>query len=418
MNWWAVGKTTIKNLQTTSQSADNMDITEKEFASMLDLARRLIREPSPSLGERKVAELVEQEMRRIGYDDVRRDELGNVIGIVEGHSTGPSIMLNGHMDQVEVTDADKWQHGPFEGYRDDEFLYGRGAADMKASLAVMMHCGVLIKRYVPNWSGRVVLAAVVLEETGTGLGIRHTLEKIRPDAAIVGEPTANRLVIAHRGKVELIAVVRGKSCHASMPDKGVNPLFAMAEFIKRVAELEMPGDELLGKDTLVPTIVRTDQPCSNVVPSEIKLYLDWRCGPSQKQEELQAKLNTIIAECLTDGTSGEVTFSKFSGQCYTGKAVSHNSLAACFRIDRQHHVVQIAQNTLNKSLGMELEPTIMSGITDASVLHEKGVPTILFGPGDAGIAHMRDERIELAQMRQAAKGFLCLLDSLSRELKK
>ena len=395
-----------------------MQISEKEFESMLDFAKRLVRTPSPMLGEGKVADLIEQEMHKMGYEQVQRDELGNVLGVIIGRPEGPTIMLNGHMDQVEVTDADKWQHGPFEGYIDDEFLYGRGTADMKASLAMMVHCGALIKRYERNFAGKVVTAAVVLEETGVAIGTRHVLKKIRPDAAIVGEPTDNRLVVGHRGKGEFTAVVHGKSCHASMPEKGVNPLFTMAELIKRVAKLRMPGDELLGEATLVPTKLRTDQPCSNVVPSEVKLWLDLRCVPGQKRSVLLNELNTILRECLTGGANGKVALSKFSGQCYTGKTVNEDCWLSCFKVDAGQPLVQIAQKVLSETLGKEVKPAVAAYASDASALADCGVPTILFGPGEPSLAHVRDERIGLARMREAANGFLGLLAGLGKELKK
>lgn len=385
---------------------------EKEFEGMLAFAVKLIREPSPTLGEGAVAELVEQEMQRIGYDDVRRDEVGNVLGIIEGRGEGPTVMLNGHMDHVEVTDADKWQHGPFEARIDGGFLHGRGADDMKASLAVMVHCGALSKRYVPELAGRVVTAAVVLEETAAGIGTRHILNKLRPDMAIVGEPTGNRLVIGHRGRGEIVVVVRGKSCHASMPDKGVSPLLAMAEFIKRVSNLKMSGDEMLGEATLVPTIVRTDQPCSNVVPSEVTLWLDCRCVLGQKRDELLKELKTILNKCLTEGTRGEVSLAEFSGQCYTGKRVQADCWSGCFKIGPEKKLVQIAQKALSEALGRDVEPSVVRFCSDAAVLAEYGVETILFGPGEPSMAHVRDERIELAQMREAAKGLMKVLGSL------
>ena len=389
-----------------------MVISDKEFEDMVAFAKRLIQTQSPMGAEKKVADLVEEEMKKLGYDEVQRDEVGNVLGIIKGRSEKPTFMLNGHMDHVEVTDADKWQHGPFEGYADSDYLYGRGSADMKAGLAVMIHCGALIRSWIPNFPGRIVTAAVVQEETGAGLGTQHIVREIRPDAVIVGEPTGNKLIIGHRGKAELTAVVRGKSCHASMPDKGVNPLFAMAEFIKRVGQLEMPSDELLGRATLVPTKLQSDQPCTNVVPSEVKLWLDWRNVPGQEREDLLGVLNAILNECLTEGASGEVALAKLGGKYYTGKEVDQEAYMHCFKIDSRHPLVRTAMKALSKALGKRIEPDVVTYASDAAILAEHGLPTILFGPGEPSMAHVRDERIPLGQMREAAKGYLGLLAAL------
>ena len=389
-----------------------MEISDKEFEDMVRFAKQLVGCRSPMLGEGKVADLVEQEMKRIGYDEVQRDEVGNVLGIIKGRADKPRFMLNGHMDHVEAVDADQWEHGPFEGYTDDEYLYGRGSADMKAGLAVMIHCGALIKSWIPNFAGQIVAAAVVLEESGAGAGTLHALADIRPDAAIVGEPTGNKLVIGHRGKGELLAVVRGKSCHASMPEEGANPMFAMAEFIRRVGELEMASDELLGRATIVPTKLQSDQPCTNVVPSEIKLWLDWRSVPGQERDDLINELNTILSECLTEGTSGEVALAKLSGKYYTGIEVNQEACMPCFKIDARHPLVRTAQKALSKALGERIEPMVVTYASDAAILAAHGVPTVIFGPGEPSMAHVRDERIELAQMRKAAKGYLRLLAEL------
>ena len=392
-----------------------MIISDKEFEDMVGFAKRLIQAQSQTGAEKKAADLVEEEMKRLGYDEVERDEVGNVLGIIKGRAEKPTFMLNGHMDHVEVTDADEWQHGPFEGYADDEYLYGRGSADMKAGLAIMIHCGALIRSWVPNFTGQIVAAAVVLEETGAGLGTQHIVREIRPDAAIVGEPTSNELIIGHRGKGELIAAVQGKSCHASMPDEGANPLFAMAEFIRRVFELnelKMPSDELLGKATVVPTKLQSDQPCTNVVPSEVKLWLDWRAVPGQEREELVGTLNTMLSECLTAGTSGEVAVSRLSGKYYTGKEVDQEAYMHPFKIDARHPFVRTAKKSLSKALDRRIEPKVVTYASDAAILAEHGVPTVLFGPGEPSMAHVRDERVSLAQMREAAKGYLALLAGL------
>ena len=209
-----------------------------------------------------------------------------------------------------------------------------------------------------------------------------------------------------------MAVVRGKSCHASMPKEGVNPLFAMAEFIRRVGELKMPSDELLGRATLVPTKLQSDQPCTNVVPSEIKLWLDWRSVPGQERDDLINELNTILSECLTEGTSGEVALAKLSGKYYTGIEVNQEACMPCFKIDARHPLVRTAQKALSKALGERIEPMVVTYASDAAILAAHGVPTVIFGPGEPSMAHVRDERIELAQMRKAAKGYLRLLAEL------
>ncbi|NIA07270.1 MAG: M20/M25/M40 family metallo-hydrolase, partial [Actinobacteria bacterium] len=161
-----------------------------------------------------------------------------------------------------------------------------------------------------------------------------------------------------------------------------------------------------------PTKIQSDQPCTNVVPSEIRLWLDWRSVPGEERDDLLNKLNAILSECLVEGVRGEVAVAKVTGKYYTCKEVSQEACMPCFKIDARHPLVRTAQKALSKALGERIEPSVVTYASDASILAAHGVPTLIFGPGEPSMAHVSDERIELAQMRQAAKGYLRLLAEL------
>ena len=112
--------------------------------SLIAFCQRALQTPSVSGQEQAMAELMRERMLALGFDDVAFDRLGNVIGTIHGKRPGKTILLDGHMDTVDVIDAAEWSHDPFGGEIEDGKIYGRGASDMKGSdCAMVMAAGTL-----------------------------------------------------------------------------------------------------------------------------------------------------------------------------------------------------------------------------------------------------------------------------------
>lgn len=157
---------------------------------MAAFLRDLVQIPSLSTQEGAVAERIVAEMERVGLRDVRIDRMGNVVGWV-GPGHGPTLMLNGHMDTVRVSDPQAWSCAPFGGEVSDGLLYGMGACDMKGGLAAMIYGAKLLQDAETELEGNVVVACVAQEEPCEGLGSRVLIEEegIRPDWVVLCEPT-------------------------------------------------------------------------------------------------------------------------------------------------------------------------------------------------------------------------------------
>ena len=235
-----------------------------------DFTRRLIKTQSLPGHERAVAELVAAEMRSLGYDDVWTDEAGNVVGHIKATRTGGKrVMLNTHMDHVDVGDWSRWPHPPYGAALIDDEIWGRGASDLKGALACQVYAGAMIRKLGVDLPNDVYVAGVVLEEVG-GLGSMCLAEKLPVDFVIVGEPSANRIALGHRGRFEVHVTVRGKSVHASVPETGINPLYSVSRFLLSLRELrwEAHPDALeLGPTSIAPTLFSTDQSSPNVLPN-------------------------------------------------------------------------------------------------------------------------------------------------------
>ena len=176
---------------------------------MVAFARRLIQTPSLSGEEGAVAALVEAEMQRLDFDEVWRDATGNVIGVVRataasGRGLGPRrIMYNTHMDHVDVGDPARWPYPPYAATVADGAIWGRGAGDLKGPLACQVHAVAALKRLGRPLPNDCYVSAVVQEEVG-GLGARELVKTVQTDYCILGEPTANRIMRGHRGRVEVV----------------------------------------------------------------------------------------------------------------------------------------------------------------------------------------------------------------------
>lgn len=184
-------------------------------ASMLDFASRLVATSSVSLDEGKVADLVEEEMKTLGYDRVIRDDAGNVVGVLYGREASPTLLLNCHMDTVPLGADDVWTDKPLSGKIADGWLHGIGSADCKGGLAAQVYAGALLKRSLLPLKGNLVAAATVAEENGRSIGVRELLAKTLPEMdlaptwAVLGEPTGAGLYYGHDGWAEFEINIEG-----------------------------------------------------------------------------------------------------------------------------------------------------------------------------------------------------------------
>ena len=217
--------------------AEYFRLAEEMQPELLDFCRRIIETKSNSGEEKEVAELFAAEMEKLGYDEVFTDGWGNVVGLVKGTLPGPVLMYNGHMDAVDAGDPAQWEgydpytavidtqlmENPFTGEMEEtEVIHGRGAADLKCNLASQVYAGGVLAKMKKNgadFKGTFLLTAVVLEENGEMMGTIKLCEEalpahgIAPDAMVCCEPSSLKLMLGHRGRMEIRVEVKGRSCH-------------------------------------------------------------------------------------------------------------------------------------------------------------------------------------------------------------
>lgn len=395
-----------------SHSVDLVALARTYETDLVDFARRLIQTPSMPGEEGAVAALLEQEMRRLGYDEVRHDEVGNVIGLLYGTGGGRSVMLNTHLDHVSPGDPARWTDPPFSATVRDGAIFGRGAVDIKGPMACQVYAGGLLRAAGLRPVGDLYVVGAVFEECG-GLGSRRLAGALRTDCAVIGEPSSNTLRRGHRGRIGLVVEVRGRAAHASVPANGVNPHYGLAAFLARLQDLPMPSQQPFGSSSVAPTLYSTDNSSSNVIPSTARLYLDWRNVPAQSPDEVLATLRPLLDASMPPGATGGIRIDTEDMTTYTGVAESFPALFPSFVLDEDNPVLLAARHALEEALGRPFAPGIWGFATDGGHLMAAGIPTVGFGPGDEKQAHVANEHIEIAHMVEALAGNAALVRGLS-----
>jgi len=224
--------------------------------------RDLIAIKSVSSQEGDVIRRIEQEMLASGYDEVRIDGMGNILGRI-GH--GPRVIaFDAHVDTVDVGNPANWTVDPFKGDERDGIVYGRGACDMKGALASIVYGGRLIKELGLAADCTVWVVGSVQEEDCDGLCWQYIINEggLRPEAVVISEPTNLAVYRGHRGRMEIEVRTSGVSCHGSAPERGVNAVYKMAPIVADIERLNerLGGEPFLGKGTVTIAEIRSTSP--------------------------------------------------------------------------------------------------------------------------------------------------------------
>jgi succinyl-diaminopimelate desuccinylase len=388
-------------------------VAEQGKQDMVDFCRRLVRTPSPSGHEQAVAALIASEMETLGYDEIVVDGAGNVIGVLEGDGIGATVQFNTHMDHVDAGNPAMWPHPPFDGTVSDGYVWGRGASDVKGAIACQVHALAAIKRVGLPLAGRIEVTCVVQEEIG-GIGTKYLARGRRPDYAVIGEATSNRLAYAHRGSTYVTARWKGKSVHSSRPWDAINPHYSAAGFLLGLRAVEMFSDPILGQSSLAPTLYTLDNTSPNVTPGRADLTLNFRNVPSDTVEELLRRLGALQERTLEAGCIGECFVPPREVQTYTGFADADPQCFPPLLTPADHPLVSTSVQALEEAYGRPIQPFVWAFATDGGHLAEVGVPCVGFGPMEEKLAHTIDDRVSIHMLEEGYAGYMALGLALTR----
>lgn len=386
-----------------------------DIASTLNVGRlmaftkELIRTPSLSLEEKTISKIVEKEMKELGYDQVYRDSLNNVVGIIKGNRNGKSLLFNGHIDHAGVGTmpepfSAKEMDGSDWGYR-GPVIYGRGASDMKAGIAAMVHAGGMIKRMGFKPAGDVLVTCVAREEMARGEGIKALLDAgLKADYAVSGEASGLQVYLGHRGKSEWKVTTVGRTSHAGLPDAGVNAILLMNRFIRALEkDYPLPKHEFLGDASWTVIDINAEPGAlTPIVPDRCEAIFDRRFLPEETPEVLQAGLQAIIDHLSTEDAhfKATVALSKWFPAMYT---------------DPDNPVVKAALKARAKVLGNEGTPGSWYFGVDGTFLNQTGIPCVGFGPANEHLAHTPRDMVPMSQIAQACEVYANIIMDICGE---
>jgi acetylornithine deacetylase len=342
-------------------------------------------------GEAHAGEVARAAMARAGMDVTLqpvRPRRSNVIGVLEGRTPGPSVMLCGHLDTVGV----EGMVDPFVPRVEQGRLYGRGAQDMKGGIAAMIAAAGTL---ASSWTrGRLIVAAVVDEEYES-IGAEALVKEWRADAAIVTEPTDLTVAVGHKGFAWIEIVTHGRAAHGSRPEEGRD---AIARMGRVLVALEARDRELRarapvpfqGTGSLHASLITGGQELSSY-PEQCTLEMERRTVHGEDGRSVAAEVEAILARLRHEDPEFEAE----------SRLVTHRS---AYRLAEAHPLAQAVGAAIGRS-GRASAPVGMSFWTDAAILADAGIPSVLFGPGGAGL-HSTVEYVNVADV-VACRDILC-----------
>lgn len=378
----------------------------------LDLLKQLVAIPSvnpmgrdvtgPEYLETRLSDWLENFFGGLGVSHQRIEVLpgrANVIARFDSPGSATTILLDAHQDTVPV---EGMMIDPFRAEVRDGKLYGRGACDVKGGMAAMLAAFARLVCETPPGAANVIMSCTCDEEQ-TALGARDlaklwsdpardgSLISSPPSVAVVAEPTDLHIVVAHRGAMRWKLKTKGRACHSSRPQEGINAIYQMAHVL---SVLERYADELPGKIKPHPlcgpatiSVGRIQGGISvNTVPDECVIEIDRRCVPGENSAAVIPQVTAYLRERL------EVEFEMLPPWTDGATLSDHNNGPWADRLLPHIEAVVGTRQKVGVPYG-----------TNASRFAATGVPALVFGPGSIAQAHTVDEWIDINELRQASE---------------
>ncbi len=372
-----------------SNAAKIMELAKKEEESIAKFLADIVSIPSLSGKEKAVVERIGAEMDAAGFDEVRVDGLGSIIGRIGSGKT--IIAMDAHIDTVDVGNPDNWSFKPHQSFIKDGKVWGRGSADQKGGMASMVSAGKMIKKLGLEGDYTLLVTGTVMEEDCDGLCWDYLIreENVRPDVCVITEPTGLKIYRGHRGRMEIEARVAGVSAHGSAPERGENAIYKMAPLITEIEKLNerLKKDDFLGKGTVAMSDIRSTSPSFCAVADSCRVYLDRRLTAGETKETAVAEIKAIV-----EGVGGVVSIPVYNRPGYTGKIFPMEKYYPTWVIPEEHPAVQAAATSCRDLFGSVPKIDKWTFSTNGIALCGlHGIPCVGFGPGFEEQAHAPDE---------------------------
>ena len=375
---------------------------ESYEADMTAFLRERVKIPGESCQEKGHIERIEKEMKKVGFDKVEIDPMGNILGYM---GYGPTLIaFDAHIDNVGIGNIDNWEFDPYEGYENETEIGGRGTSDQLGGIVssvygakIMKDLGLLNDKYT------VLVTGTVQEEDCDGLCWQYIIneDKIRPEFVVITEPTDGNIYRGQRGRMEIRVDVKGVSCHGSAPERGDNAIYKMADILQEVRALndKLLDNDFLGKGTLAVSEIFYTSPSRCAVADSCAISIDRRLTDG---ETYQLALKEIEKLPSVQKYHAKVSMYKYERPSYTGLKYPTDCYFPTWVIPADHPATKAMVEAYR---GMYGEPKVDKwtfSTNGVSIMGRYGIPCIGLGPGKEAQAHAPNERTWKADLVKCA----------------
>ena len=391
---------------------------KKREDALANFLKDIVSIPSLSSQEGDVVKFMAEAMKTLGYDEVKIDGMGNLLGRI---GNGPRVIaFDGHCDTVDIGDISLWtQQKPYPGVVDKAAgkVYGRGTADQKGGVAASIYGVAMLKQLglVPE-NLTIWVVASVQEEDCDGLCWQYIVkeDKLVPEFVCSTEPTSLQIYHGHRGRMEIEIETKGVSCHGSAPERGVNAVYKMAEIIKDIEKLNesLPPVEPLGKGTVTISEIRSTSPSLCAVADSCTIHLDRRLTTGETEETAIAELKALPGVQKADAI---IRVLDYAVPSWTHLVYPTKKYYPTWLIPETSPQVTSAIAGYKDTFGED--PIVSHWIfstNGVSICGMYGIPCIGFGPGHEKFAHFPNEETDIEHLTRACAFYASLAIEYSK----
>jgi putative selenium metabolism hydrolase len=367
---------------------------------------KLVKKKSLSCYEKEAAFELIQQMEQSGFDEVRIDGLGNVIGRI---GFGKRIIaFDGHIDTVDAGNLQNWSFDPFSGEIKDGFVHGRGTVDQKGGPAAFVTAGRIIKELDLAKDITIYFIGSVIEEDCDGLPWKYIIEedKIIPECVVITEPTNLGIYRGHRGRMEIEVTFKGRSAHGSAPERGLNAVYMASGTSLMIKELNnnLADDEFLGKGSVAVTEFVSNSPSLCAIPDYSKIHLDRRLTWGEDKNLALEQIKEIVKNY-----DAEVRIPVYKQKSFTGLEYGMEKYYPTWKLEPDNPYVHKAADSFKKLFNTEPVVDKWTFSTNGVVICGiYGIPVVGFGPGNEVLAHAPDEKVPVEHLVKASAFYAML----------
>lgn len=372
---------------------------------------------SVTYNEGNAVRFLADKMKEFGFDEVRIDPVGNVVGRV-GHGK-TALLYDSHIDTVEVGDPADWgMEDPLKAEIIDGVIRGRGAVDDKGCLSGITFAGKAIKALGLEDDFTLWVSGSISEEDVEGSCVKAMTEEnldIKPDFILVAESSTNRLMRGHKGRALIRITVPGKSAHASAAWRGDNALIKALPIIESIDKYnDFVEDPFLGKGTIEVTKVDCKTPSLNTIPGEAVITCDRRISRGESIEDLLNEIKPFYEKI--PGVKADIDNESIT--TYTGYKINAVDYFPSWVMPEDDPYIQAGAAAYEGLFGKKPVITKWDFCTNATHLCGRmGIPAMGYGPGDETLCHGTQDKVPIDELLDAIK-FYTALPLFAEELKK